>query len=83
MACNLLASVTGSLDASITNLLQSDYNLIYIHPNYNWTQNLQASVTGSLNASINPTLEASVSQSLEASTLIVLRAKYCNRIVAL
>jgi len=83
MACNLLASVTGSLNASITNLLQSDYNLIYIDPNFNWAQNLQASVTGSLNASINPTLEASVSQSLDASTLIVLRAKYCNRIVAL
>jgi hypothetical protein len=82
MACTLFASITGSFDVSVTNLLQSDYNLIYIDPNYHWTQNLQASITGSLDASINPVLEASITQNLQASTLITLKAKYCNRVVA-
>ena len=67
------ASITGSFDVSVTNLLQSDYTITYIDPNYHWTQNLQATITGSLDASINPVLEASISQSLQASTVIVLR----------
>ncbi len=82
MACNLLASVTGSFDVSVSNLLQSDYTITYIHPNYHWTQALEASITGSLDASINPVLEASITQNLQASTIIVLNAKYCNRVVA-
>tara|TARA_R110000787_G_scaffold59824_1_gene135649 strand:+ start:808 stop:1059 length:252 start_codon:yes stop_codon:yes gene_type:complete len=82
MGCNLFASITGSFDVSVNNLLQSDYTITYIDPNYHWTQALEASITGSLNASINPVLEASITQNLQASTVIVLRAKYCNRIVA-
>ena len=78
MGCNLFASITGSFDVSVNNLLQSDYTITYIDPNYHWTQALEASITGSLNASINPVLEASITQNLQASTVIVLRAKYCN-----
>jgi hypothetical protein len=82
MGCNLFASITGSFDVSVNNLLQSDYTITYIDPNYHWTQALEASITGSLNASINPVLEASITQNLQASTVIVLRAKYCNRVVS-
>ena len=82
MGCTLFASITGSFDVSVTNLLQSDYTITYIDPNYHWTQALEASITGSLDASINPVLEASISQSLQASTVIVLNAKYCNRVIA-
>ena len=82
MGCNLFASITGSFDVSVNNLLQSDYTITYIDPNYHWTQALEASITGSLNASINPVLEASITQNLQASTVIVLRAKYCNRVIS-
>ena len=82
MACTLFASISGSFDVSIDNLLQSDYTVTYIDPDYHWTQALEASITGSLDASINPVLEASITQNLQASTVIVLRAKYCNRVVA-
>ncbi len=82
MGCTLFASTSGSFDVSIDNLLQSDYTVTYIDPNYHWTQALEASITGSLDASINPVLEASITQNLQASTIIVLNAKYCNRVVA-
>ena len=82
MPCLLTAQVTGSLEAVTVNLLQSDLNILYIHPKYHFFQNLEAEASGSLEASINPFLEASVSGSLQATTKITLNAKYCQRIVA-
>jgi hypothetical protein len=82
MACTLFASIHGTFDVSVTNLLQSDYGTSLINSTYHWTQALEASITGSLDASINPILEASITQNLQASTVIVLNAKYCNRVIA-
>lgn len=79
MPCILTAQTSGSLNAVITTLLQSDTKQLYIHPNHHWYQDLEAEASGSLEASLNPFLIASTTGSLQASTTFRLEAKYCQR----
>lgn len=80
-SCILYARTTGSLNASIQHLLQSDVIEVYIHPSYYLVPEiLELELTSSLEASMNHFFETVITGSLEASTKIKLNAKYCQQI---